>query len=142
MTRHPKRALHASIDGSGTIPSVKRRLLNLLAELSLLIGTATWCFIHSPDWQVPVGNHRQWIVAHKGEELDITSYKSFVVWEIPLGTIALLAMVAPTIIVIRWYDNRCKAKKLRIVGLCHRCGYDLRATPDRCPECGTFVKQI
>jgi len=52
----------------------------------------------------------------------------------PWWFLTLVTVVMPCIWVRRW------RKLLRAVqpGCCASCGYDLRATPKRCPECGTI----
>lgn len=53
-------------------------------------------------------------------------------WALCLGTAIL-----PTVWLIGF--NRNRRKRRQAAGLCHRCGYDLRASKDRCPECGTAL---
>lgn len=52
---------------------------------------------------------------------------------VPHWFIVLLAMVLPAVQL-----RRILVARLRILeNRCSVCGYDWRATPDRCPECGT-----
>src|SRR5262249_26533290 len=50
----------------------------------------------------------------------------------PAWAVALPPLIFGGVIVRRrWIERRRRAQ-----GRCARCGYDLRATPERCPECG------
>jgi hypothetical protein len=54
---------------------------------------------------------------------------------IPFWLILALLAPLPTI----WLVSRLRRRRRLADNLCPVCGYDLRATPGRCPECGTPV---
>jgi hypothetical protein len=55
---------------------------------------------------------------------------------IPLWLLILMPALLPTCLIWRFVRTRRRIGD----GHCRNCGYDLRATPDRCPECGTMVR--
>jgi hypothetical protein len=54
----------------------------------------------------------------------------------PFWALALATGVVPVARVVR----RALRQRVRRRGVCPSCGYDLRASPDRCPECGEVVR--
>ncbi|HEX5244752.1 MAG TPA: hypothetical protein VFW23_15925 [Tepidisphaeraceae bacterium] len=47
--------------------------------------------------------------------------------------LSALVLILPLLVLNRRRINKLGQPK---IGCCLRCGYDLRASPDRCPECG------
>jgi hypothetical protein len=59
----------------------------------------------------------------------------------PMWSVMFLAAIAPT----RWIfitRRRHRAQRQAKKNLCITCGYDLRATPNRCPECGAIPQAV
>jgi hypothetical protein len=53
---------------------------------------------------------------------------------IPYWLVVLVAALLPGRSVVRY--GRYRYRRAFKPGVCRSCGYDLRASPDRCPECG------
>jgi hypothetical protein len=64
-------------------------------------------------------------------------------WPIPAAL-----LMHPLIRALRWLEARRMARQRAMYGPplpithCQICGYDLRATPNRCPECGTVPPAV
>jgi hypothetical protein len=56
---------------------------------------------------------------------------------VPYWFLACVAAALPAVAIRRIRARRRIARQ----GLCPRCGYDLRASPERCPECGAVARR-
>ena len=71
---------------------------------------------------------------------DSTLVESRHLLRVPYWVLALLVSLVPL-----WHGQiairrRLALRRERMRGLCPACGYDLRATPARCPECGIVTR--
>lgn len=73
-----------------------------------------------------------------GRRVDVPPWYSFrPSVTIPHGYLVALFAVLPAL----FFYQRLRSQYRLVSGHCPLCGYDLRATPDRCPECGTRLPQ-
>ena len=119
---------------------MRRRVPNLSAALSLLMWPAA-CVLFL--WGLLFKNPQADIHSRLGGRspaayftpgsLHVRLAPGYEV-DTPLWAVAVLCAVTPPL--IRDWKTWRRARLGR-EGRCSRCGYDLRVTPGRCPECGT-----
>jgi hypothetical protein len=95
-------------------------------------GTVTLCRQDGRDWGKEVGS-----IAGLGFRFGGLSGPAGSLWNlaVPYWFILCASLVLPA-----WWLHRVRRDRRRSNnGRCRRCGYDLRATPQRCPECGSLA---
>jgi hypothetical protein len=76
------------------------------------------------DYELATSGGRLWLL-RRGSQVTHSLGPSLVLVSIVLAVPAAICLTT-----LR------RRRQERLAGVCRRCGYDLRATPERCPECG------
>jgi hypothetical protein len=125
-------------------PSCSRgRICKVLRHLSyVLAAVCVISFLLSADvlWTIyinhgiPRSSHLAWEDWRTGEPVWPQPVVTYVVTS---TSICCLALVVVSLLLRSAFRERKIADRTRR-GCCPRCGYDVRATPDHCPECGAI----
>jgi hypothetical protein len=135
--------LFATVDFSGDQPErwSWRRADGSVGWFELAKEKIEWD-IALPWWSTPVsgwGGWELWVVEYRWWSYTQPGGKGVFVgrhFSLRTGPLLLLGLVIPACKVL----GRFRRRRNRDDGCCLVCGYDLRATPDRCPECGAVPK--
>jgi len=87
-----------------------------------------WRPWHALPWQCQIS------IPH-GSAGDVSSSVAIDRYVVAYWFVILIVALVPLLQFIRALRVRSRMRS----GLCPACGYDLRATPDRCPECGAVA---
>jgi hypothetical protein len=118
-----------------------RRLYNVLSTISLLTFVATlYPILGHPYWHIIWGHQHQRILCVSSEFIDFERNDPPADWQIDVSWICAVSMILPGVRGATWVREYRQERGRKKKGLCERCGYDLRATTARCPECGTMAK--
>jgi hypothetical protein len=109
-------------------------LLNTMTALSAALF-AVLLALWIAGLELYVGSNPQFFIVSRSGDLDVGISQRTVT--IPL----LIPVIITVLLPVHWFHGWCTARERRRDAarpphLCAVCGYDLRATPDRCPECG------
>jgi len=95
-------------------------------------GRLTFCRQVGKDWPNPTRQFEFLSLEFAGGWNGRSSLVNLLV---PYWMLAIVTAMLPTQRFFAWKAVR-RARRRKRLGLCPACGYDLRASPQRCPECG------